>query len=596
MALSDDLDDLRGQLDSRPPMVKYGDKPGLTIPNSDMNNNLDTVFVGGDVAIEAARIAMAAGEDAFASRQSAEQSATIASDAATVAVDAKDIVVAAETVVVDAKNAAVQANTDAQEAKDTAVAARDETVAAKDILVPAIDETLEARDQAVAASTTAVGAADTATIKAGEAVVSADLAEFWADAAEASSGVSGLGETIAALPKIKPILNLDFINQKQLLPGVNFSRATPTWDWDEHGNFRKYEIDEPCFAYDPVSGEAKGLQVYPARTNLQIRNNTTDGWILEGEGAELNYVNGEFVLNVGSAATSRARPSYVGDIPAGATFISSANIKTPQSGTIRFYIEESGRVRSPEVRVGEGGVVSSSSSDDEMYGYSYEGNGFYRVWVKHVKVSDSSVVIRSVIGPLISDPAMKITFKNFQVEKGTAPTPYIPTEGSQVTVAATNLQIDGDLFDSVYNPKQGTMLFDVGENYFLTAGGVSPYINLGLLGVGVLSLTGGLGTSGVTLYMRDASGAPVPPNLPLPKRLDAAPQLGNPYKLGIRYTHDQQSVADFGEVATSSRDESGFLENSASRIYVHPYTNGYVKAIKYYNKALPDETLKELTK
>jgi len=66
---------------------------------------------------------------------------------------------------------------------------------------------------------------------------------------------------------VRPTLNLDFANSKQLDPRITFYRDSIATYYDSKGVLRYANVNEPRFDHDPVTGESKGLLVEEARTN-----------------------------------------------------------------------------------------------------------------------------------------------------------------------------------------------------------------------------------------------------------------------------------------------------------------------------------------
>jgi len=66
---------------------------------------------------------------------------------------------------------------------------------------------------------------------------------------------------------IRPTLNLDFANSKELDPRITFYRDSIATYYDSKGVLRYANVNKPRFDHDPVTGESKGLLIEEARTN-----------------------------------------------------------------------------------------------------------------------------------------------------------------------------------------------------------------------------------------------------------------------------------------------------------------------------------------
>jgi len=86
---------------------------------------------------------------------------------------------------------------------------------------------------------------------------------------------------------IRPTLNLDFANSKQLDPRITFYRDSIATYYDSKGVLRYANSNEPRFDHDPVTGKSKGLLIEEARTNYVTFNPTN--YTTVGSNAPLKF-------------------------------------------------------------------------------------------------------------------------------------------------------------------------------------------------------------------------------------------------------------------------------------------------------------------
>ena len=67
---------------------------------------------------------------------------------------------------------------------------------------------------------------------------------------------------------IRPSLNLDFANSKELDSRITFYRDSIATYYDSKGVLRYANVNEPRFDHDPATGESKGLLIEEARANI----------------------------------------------------------------------------------------------------------------------------------------------------------------------------------------------------------------------------------------------------------------------------------------------------------------------------------------
>ena len=68
---------------------------------------------------------------------------------------------------------------------------------------------------------------------------------------------------------VRPSLNLDFANSKELDPRITFHRNSRATYYDSRGLLRYANINEPRFDHNPYTGESKGLLIEEPRTNIK---------------------------------------------------------------------------------------------------------------------------------------------------------------------------------------------------------------------------------------------------------------------------------------------------------------------------------------
>lgn len=369
-----------------------------------------------------------------------------------------------------------------------------------------------------------------------------------------------------------PVLDLQFQGSKYLDPRATFTRSTPDWDW----NGKRYEANDPVLSDE-------GLWLWPSRTNL-----LTHSW---------DFSNSAWQKSVGATAENKDGYFTLSHGGAGTWY------------TIRTTItESSGVVFSTEVRAFVGFRIRVGTAD--LHTVYFDEN--MSVVSKGSSVTSVKVVPRGAFSriELAFDavPQGFVTFspvdynyagavldiKYAQLETGDVATPHIPTDGAQVTVGSSTLEVKGDAFRAVFNPHEGALVWGVGENDLGIVTGKIPYANCGLLGNGASSASdGGLYFTHQHVILRDSNGDWVlTSSLPLPK----LPLQKNQFRVAFSYKSDKVTCSHKGDVNSAEADTKDFLYNSASRIYVHPMTRGYVRSLSYYDRALSYEQLQELTK
>lgn len=218
-------------------------------------------------------------------------------------------------------------------------------------------------------------------------------------------------------------------------------------------------IDEPRFTHDPATGKSLGLLVEGQATNVisldgygSTRVNT-----IEMVGSPLPSIDARKVIITGSSAYS---------------FSSNPSSGPNQVWTHSIYAKH---LTGKFIRVGwyggsgrafdaisawfdlEKGEITGTNGNVIDCGIDDAGNGWYRCWVSAETVRDGPMgnCVFFDQGTVVGN---ELIWGLSQIEEGSFPTSYIPTEGSQVTRAAEF--VDQDDISGWFNPNEGSFFVD----------------------------------------------------------------------------------------------------------------------------------------
>lgn len=212
-----------------------------------------------------------------------------------------------------------------------------------------------------------------------------------------------------------PVLDFQFAGAKYLDPRIQFTRAS--LDWDSQG--REYEINEPVLT-------DKGLWASGSRTNMQTRNASGQGW--SATRATLTKDGDWHILTPASTAAYAwlGTQPLIGDTQ----YCASAKIRKGFSGDKSIRLHPNGFGEYKSTILNEDGSFTVSGVG--VTGGVFDKGDHYLIFVSAKSVTTpvpSACFIWDDIG------LSPVSFKDVQLETGSKPTPYIPTEDSQVTVA-----------------------------------------------------------------------------------------------------------------------------------------------------------------
>lgn len=267
---------------------------------------------------------------------------------------------------------------------------------------------------------------------------------------------------IADLPDIRPSLLLDFANSGRVDPRIECTRASSATCFGPDGKLRTVPANVPRIDYDPATGKCLGLLVEEARRNLlrQPSMLSDTAWVksdvLVKPSDTQNALGLDFIKLTPISGTyktiNQALSTAISDNQI-VTF--SVFAKAGEMNTIRLGF----RGKANYITAGHFNLLTGEASRQEITG-KYLGDGWWRVALSGTDVSSGSatplVHIYSINNGDVTTPGDGVSGLYIaapQLEVGSVPTSYIPTEGVAVTRAA-----DVPVLQEQLMPAFGTML------------------------------------------------------------------------------------------------------------------------------------------
>jgi hypothetical protein len=253
-------------------------------------------------------------------------------------------------------------------------------------------------------------------------------------------------------PSVRPTLDLNFAQTKQLDPRITFSRSSSGTYFDNTGVLRTASANQARFDHDPVTGESLGLLIEAAGTNLVLDsvNMNGTGW---GRG------NGTITL---SAITSPdgVNPSYswTNTQATGSFNYALITVASSTEYTFSFWYKAGSGRTAPRISLYDA-TNAVFFDDGPSYSTTTFPNGWHRLSYTFTSPATSTAV--RVYVDRNAQETGTFYIWGVQVETGPFHTSYIPTAGSTVTRAADVAQITGANFSSWYNQSEGTLLTSI---------------------------------------------------------------------------------------------------------------------------------------
>jgi hypothetical protein len=295
----------------------------------------------------------------------------------------------------------------------------------------------------------------------------------------------GLGNQLWDLAGNRPSLDLRFADDKSLVDAttgtnlIDFTRASSGTYVGSDGLIKTATTNEARFDHDPTTGESLGLLVEEQRTNLLFYSESIGVTVWSGfrYAATANAATSpDGQVSADLIAATETNPSGAATLqtftPSVSTFtlsvfakagVSSYILLRPQNGSVFGEAAEAWfnlATGTKGVTTIDGAVFTDVSSQITPFG-----NGWYRC---SLTFSLASSAFTGHVRLYLTDAdelrgvteGASVYLWGAQLEEGSFPTSYIPTEGSTVTRAADVASITGSNFSSWYRQDEGTVFYE----------------------------------------------------------------------------------------------------------------------------------------
>jgi hypothetical protein len=377
----------------------------------------------------------------------------------------------------------------------------------------------------------------------------------------------------------------------------------------------------PRFDHDPTTGESLGLLVEESRQNLLTYSEEFDdaAWTQAFLNEQITANSATAPNGLQTADTITTVSGTTGEFGVGQSATITSNVactysifaKSSASNFIYVrYYGTSNFFYTAIIDLSSGIVTKTaigSSTTNASASVVAAGNGWYRISLTATHPGRTTVIC--IVGPAPSSTAeigstfgqvfftgsanQSVLIWGAQLEAGSFPTSYIPTEGSIVTRAADVASITGTNFSSWYNQSEGTIFAD-SQTPYPVASGKFPTM---------LSITDGTTTNNnfsVGFLTENLSSALVENN-----NIHAIPDYMSPLS-GVRRRKISLAAADndaFGVTngtLTSPKVNDILLPRNHAEAIIggnlsYNAMNGTVRRLTYWPTRLSNDTLQTIT-
>jgi hypothetical protein len=420
-------------------------------------------------------------------------------------------------------------------------------------------------------------------------------------------------------PSIRPTLDLDFANTKTLDPRITFTRASGGTYVGADGLIKYAGVNEARFDHDPETGESLGLLIEEARTNIFQRSEEFDDSYWSNNGVNINQdsiqaPDGSFtadaIIEENNSLDKRIARNPSMTVGNRHTLSVYAKIIPNSNQRYLMLVFNSGfsSVSGANFDLVTGKVGATFSSSAFMIPLS---NGWYRCIMTpngdsigggSMRFRISSVNTTGAIGnpganTYQGDGVSGFYLWGAQLEVGSFPTSYIPTQASTRTRALDNASITGKNFSDFYNQSEGSVTIKAKTNIlpdFLT--NRFPYsmqIDNGPGGLSNFSIDNGVLTNGAIRQIFAARNNGVTISAGMGNNLSY-----NGLTCSFAYKTDDLAFINGGGTLFTKGDAP--IPTNMVRLLIGTGNGGLIRGtvskLTYYPKRLPNQQLRALTR
>ena len=377
----------------------------------------------------------------------------------------------------------------------------------------------------------------------------------------------------------RTVLDLNFAGNKSLIDAVSgnnlitFSRASTATYVGTDGLIKTAAVDEARFDHDFTTGESLGLLIEESRTNLLLKSEKLNEWIIGGGSS---VTANQAVAPDGTTTADRVQHGSVGS-----SYLQQQNITTPGvTYTISVYAK----------------AVTPGTNDQFTFQLGLTSNVFTATgeWQRFT-FTDTAFGTSIYLNNGGDSFATDVYFWGAQVEEGDFATSYIPTVNSSATRDIDYAQITGTNFSSFFNPDASTVFVEGN----ITAGSLGQYA--------LFAIKKSNSNGAFNISRRSASGSRFnrfDPSGSQDIDINGPTWTDNSFrKLACAMGQTSAGFADSGSLIgttttyvkpAASDGLTKLVLGSADRGGFSPY-NVHIKRLAYFNTRLSDTILQTIT-
>ena len=395
-----------------------------------------------------------------------------------------------------------------------------------------------------------------------------------ASKAGSASTVSGLGNPISDLAQAQPSLDLNFAYNKNLVDSVSgnelvtFTRASTATYVDSDGVIKSKAANTPRFDHDLVTGKSLGLLIEEARTNIVLKSEKLNDWIVGG--------GSSVTANQATAPDGTTTADRVQHGSGGSSWIRQDVLTSGKTYTVSVYAKAVNPGTDDQFTFDLGGLSSVFTATNQWQRFTFTGTA-----------SNAAIYLNNGDDTFATD----VYFWGAQVEEASFASSYIPTDSASVTRAADVAQITGTNFTSFYNQSEGTVFAEaVSYPHPITSKALVPIAFSDNSYANRITLASSTATNQFNFDVTTGNS------------LQRA-NVGNFASTGLKVAGAYKSTGSAGSIdgASAVTSSTPNIASTINRLDIgnahdsSQFINGHIKQLVYFSTRIPDANLQYIT-
>lgn len=379
----------------------------------------------------------------------------------------------------------------------------------------------------------------------------------------------------------------------------NLTRPTSKWVFNQQGQLVEVPAGQPAFSYDPVTGESKGILIEETRTNLLrwSEDLTRAAWDVSGSANTASTAK-KLIEAEDSVATTHVARQSIGKAESPLTYTYTV-VTDGGERNLRLDISDSGTTNralwlvNPNTGEGIGSIQTTGTFTNATGNVVPLGGGKLAFSLTATTGPEPSVRSQLVLAngtqlSYIGDGESGVNILRQQLEEGSSPSSYIPTENTAVTRLADRVTVP-DL-SGWFNAGEGTFVVE----FTYSSNAYSPFMLSNFTSPTTIERLALVSTTGTDIRFHFRSGGT---NLDLIAGTGMV--KGQRYRVAYKW-NSTTFAASMNGAAVVSASTGGIIPavgvavvGAASSETNH--LNGTITQVRYVPYAVSDAELQELS-